>query len=320
MKKIIIIIILLAGAGGGYWYWKKSKAVEAPKFEVVTVTRGDVQIKSLATGTVQPQNRLELNTPVAGRLEEVLVREGDLVKRGQILAWVSSSERASMLDAARARGPEELAKWEQIYKPTPLIAPLDGEIIARKLEPGQSVGNELPILIMSDRLIVEAQVDETDIARIQVGQTSRVQLDAYPEVILDATVSHIAYEAEEANNVTVYNIEILPAKIPDFLRSGMSASVTFLGQAATNVLLLPSSAVQHNGREATVMFPGDEAAGIPPEPKTIETGLDDGLLIEIKSGLSEGDQVLESSFALQSNEGSKGSPLVPMPGRGRRRL
>ena len=89
---------------------------------------------------------------------------------------------------------------------------------------------------------------------------------------------------------------------------------------ATHVLLLPSSAVQHNGREATVMFPGDEAAGIPPEPKTIETGLDDGLLIEIKSGLAEGDQVLESSFALQSNEGSKGSPLVPMPGRGRRRM
>jgi macrolide-specific efflux system membrane fusion protein len=52
-----------------------------------------------------PQNRLEIKPPIAGRAEEVLVNEGELVKAGQIIAWMSSTDRAALLDAARAQGP-----------------------------------------------------------------------------------------------------------------------------------------------------------------------------------------------------------------------
>jgi multidrug efflux pump subunit AcrA (membrane-fusion protein) len=49
-----------------------------------------LDISILATGVVQPQNRLEIKPPIAGRIERVLVEEGETVKRGQILAWMSS--------------------------------------------------------------------------------------------------------------------------------------------------------------------------------------------------------------------------------------
>src|SRR6185436_13241208 len=101
---------------------------------------------------------------------------GDWVKKGQILAWLSSSERAALLDAARARGPEEVKKWEELYKPTPMLAPIAGTLIARNFEPGQGVNASDGVLVLSDRLIVRANVDETDIAQLRVGQAARLTL------------------------------------------------------------------------------------------------------------------------------------------------
>ena len=67
------------------------------------------------------------------------LNEGDTIKKGQIIIWMSSSERATMIDAARAIGDEEYARWQDIYKPTPIVAPMSGFIIYRQKEPGQTV-------------------------------------------------------------------------------------------------------------------------------------------------------------------------------------
>ena len=130
------------------------------------------------TGDVEPQNRLELKPPIGGRVEEILVHEGDRVKVGQILAWMSSTDRAALLDAARSQGPEALKYWSEVYKPTPLISPIDGDVIVRAVEPGQTVTATTAVLVLSDRLIVNAQVDETDVGKVKVGQKAIVSLDA----------------------------------------------------------------------------------------------------------------------------------------------
>ena len=67
---------------------------------------------------------MEIKPPIAGRIEKLLVDEGDDVTSGQILGWMSSTDRAAILDAARAQGPEESKRWEDAYKPTPIVAPL----------------------------------------------------------------------------------------------------------------------------------------------------------------------------------------------------
>lgn len=320
MKKTILILVLMALAGGGWWWRQRSQAEtrNGPSYSEVEVVRGTIRQSVLATGTLEPQIRLQLASPVAGRVEEVLTKEGDTVKRGQIVAWVSSTERATLLDAARARGPEELARWEQFYKPTPVIAPLDGTVIARLLEPGQTASADNPILVLSDRLIVRAQVDETDMAKIALNQPAEIRLDAYPDQILAAHVEHIAFESETINNVIIYNIEVLPDDPPAFVRSGMSAAVTFIISQTNNVLLLPMGTLQGDGSERTVKTPALNNKG-EPITKVVTIGMDDGRNVEIVTGLSEGDIVLTSPFTLGGNStaNQKSSPLSPAFGRRR---
>ena len=100
-------------------------------------------------------------------MERVLVTEGDVVKQGQVLAWMSSTDRAALLDAARMQSKETSSYWETVYKPTPLIAPISGQVIVQQIQPGQTLGLDSAVVVLSDRLIVKAQVDETDIGRVK---------------------------------------------------------------------------------------------------------------------------------------------------------
>lgn len=316
MKKYLILLALALTATAFWWGRARAARRAQPQWREVSVIRGPIRETVLATGVLEPQIRLELASPVAGRLEEVLVREGDAVTRGQIVAWVSSTERATLLDAARAGGAEELARWEQFYKPTPVIAPLDGTVIARNLEPGQSVSPDKPLLVLSDRLIVRAQVDETDMARIALGQRAEIRLDAYPHQVLPGRVEHIAYESKNVNNVTIYNIEVLPEAAPDFIRSGMSAAVTFVLRQTNDVLVLPLEALSGSGPTRTVRVPALQPRGAP-EPREVEVGWDDGRQAEIRSGLAEGETVLVEELNLGSATEQKRSPLSPFAARRR---
>lgn len=309
MKKTLIVVLVLALAGWGGWkLYSGRKAAAAPAYTEIPVERGELLIAVQANGGVQPRNRLEVRPPLSGRVEQVLVREGDHVKRGQILAWLSSAERAALLDAARAQGPEALARWEQLYKATPLLAPITGDVIARNTEPGQSVSAADAVVVLSDRLIVKAQVDETDIARVKAGQEAVIRLDAYSDEALDARVGHIAFEAKVVNNVTLYEVEVYPSRVPRFMRSGMSASVDFIEQRHQDVLLLPVQAVRRRKGEALVLLPGPAGAA-KPVSRAVKTGIDNGELVEVLEGLKEGDIVLQSAAGLPKAEAASGSPL-----------
>ena len=306
----LIVIVALCGAR-----WNATRR-KAPTFRAVQVTRGDLQVTALATGAVQPQNRLEMKPPIAGRVEEILVQEGHTVQKGDVLARMSSMERAALLDAARAKGPEEVTHWEELYKPTPLIGPIDGTVIARNVEPGQSVTAQDAVLVLSDRLIVKTQVDETDIGRIKLDQPTRVTLDAYPEQAIEGRVDHIAYEAKTVNNVTIYEVDVLPATVPDVMRSGMTANVTFLIEEKHDALILPIEAVHQEHGKMTVSVPGRTRRS--PESREIITGLSDGKRVEVLSGLEAGETVLVTALGTSRRANApQGSPFSPW-GRGQR--
>lgn len=311
-KKLFWIVIVLIGLliAGAFLFWKK-RAAEKPEYQEVSVQRGDLQTFVLTTGTVQPQNRLELKPPVAGRVEEILVAEGDKVHAGQILAWLSSTERAALLDAALSKGTNELAYWKQLYKPTPLVAPLDGEIIARNVERGQTVTASDALYVMSDRLIIEAPVDETDIGRLTLGQRANFTMDAFPQNVTSGKVDHIAYEAKNVNNVTTYMVDVLPLEVPPYLRSGMSANITVLTAGTNGVLLVPSESV-HTESGKTVVWQLNPAKINKPRSIPVVTGLSDGKKIEILSGLNEDDKVLiKATFKIGAKGNAQRNPFMP---------
>lgn len=267
----------------------------------VAVARGTIEVTILANGTVQPRNRLEIKPPLAGRVEQVLVQEGQNVGKGQILAWMSSSERAALLDAARARGPEEVKRWEEFYKATPILSPINGTVIKRNVEPGQSFTSADAVLVLSDRLIVQALVDETDIAQVKPRQPARITLDAYPNEVIPATVEAIAYEAKTVSNVTTYTVDVLPAKVPAFMRSGMTTSVAFQVASKEGVVRVPSHALKARDGRAYVQVVTDSGAR---EERAVQAGLSDGRYTEIVEGLREGEKVLIAQLKTEKRAGT----------------
>lgn len=309
-KNLLILALILLVAVAGYIFWNQKTAPEISYHEAVA-QNGAIEIKILATGTVQPENRIEIKPPVPGRVENVLIEEGQKVRKGQILAWMSSTERAALLDAARAKGADELKKWEEIYPPTPILAPLTGTIVLKNVEPGESFTNSDSLMSMSDRLTVKAQVDETDIASISVGQEANIVLDAYPDKSVSARVDKIAFDATTVNSVTTYIVDVLPLSVPDFMRSGMTANVTFFIKARKDVLLISNDAVKTKDGQSTVLIRKDGKE----VEKQIVVGISDGKEIEVLSGLVAGDIVLSPVLQLEKNVNST-SPFNPMARKG----
>jgi len=310
--KIIIVFLMLSFAGF-FFIIKFSGAnnSDADLKEIRPLT-GNMKQSVSTTGTVLPRNRLELKPSAAGRIEKILVREGDTVRTGQILALMSSTDRAALIDAARLQGKESLKYWEKAYKPISIVSPIDGTVIVRSVEPGQTVTTSDDIIIISDRLIVKAQVDETDIGRVKVGQSAEITLDSHPEIIVRGKVSHIYYESTTVNNVTIYYVIIIPDRIPPEYRSGMSASIEILEKEKKDILMIPSEAIlTESGKNYVMVRTGDQK---PPEKRFITTGMTDEQYVEIKEGIGMNDVIIISSkkLVIQQAEKSK-NPFMPEP-------
>lgn len=327
-KGVYIVILLVLGLlGGGGWWWLKVKNQDPKRtFKEFAVTQGDLEVAVQATGQVQPENRLVVKPTIAGRIETVQVDEGQAVKAGQVLAWMSSSDRAALLDMALAQGKQEVSHWEEIYKPSPIIAPLSGFVIAKSIERGQVVATSDTAFVISNRLVVNAQVDETDLARVRMGQPVVITLDAYNDQPIDGKVVRIAYEARTANNVTIYDIRVLPDKVPPFMRSGMTSSVRFIETTKENVLMVPNELfkkvktareLRKPGSDVKVMVKTSEEKGLPIyEERSITLGTTDGQMVEVTDGL-KGDETLLLETTPEDKKSN--NPFSPFGGGGRGR-
>lgn len=314
MKKYIIVaLVIVIVSSIGFYSYKKNKKIDVTYSEYAIET-GNIDITILATGTVQPKNRLEIKAPVAGRIDQVLIKEGSKVKKGQILAWMSSTERAAMLDAARSKGEEEFKKWSELYLSTPVLAPISGTIILKSVEPGQTFTNADAIFTMSDHLTVKAQVDETDIAQIKLGSKAVIVLDAYPKSPINARVDQLAFDATTTNNVTTYAIDVRPEETPEFMRSGMTANVTFSVKSKNDILLIPAEAMKVIDGKSVVVVKGDKG----PVEYAISTGLSDGKKIEVTDGLKRGDIILIQDYTIGDGAQSSNNPFSPKFPKGNR--
>lgn len=315
-KMMIIGAVVVVCLSAGGWYAKTltgKAAAKNPGFDEIKIMRGDIELTVETTGTVQPDNRLVVKPPIAGRIEQVLVEEGQHVKRGQILAQMSSTDRAALIDMALAKGPEEVKHWAEVYKATPLVAPMDGTVIARQVEPGVAVQTVDSAFVLSDRLIIVAQVDETDMARISLGQEARMTMDAFPDKDFRGRVNQIAYEARTVNNVTVYDVRVVPDKVPDVMRSGMTVNARFSLGERKGVPLIPVAAVKREGTKVSVLVPTPSEKGPPTlTPRPIQLGLDNGKFAEVVSGLNDGDVVAQMKIQADKPDAANGTnPFMP---------
>ncbi len=306
LKKAAILCMALVFAG-----CTKGKH-QGEAYKPLTVKRGNIQLTVLATGNVQPNNQLAIFPSISGRIEKILIKEGDTVKKGQELMELSSTERATLLDEAEAQGPKQYKHWQKLYEASPLLSPENGQIIYLPTVPGQVVSTGVTMMVMSDHLMVNTQVDETDLAQVKMNQKATITLDAYPNQHFIGTVKRVSYFSILVNNVTTYEVDVWPDEIPSYMRSGMTANVVFNTSEKDDVLTIPSEAVQQANGKSGVLVPA-ETKGDAPVFVPIQTGVTDGKQIEVVSGLSENQKILIKTFSVgQLDTTSTGTnPFMP---------
>ena len=306
-KKFIFAFIAVALVGGG-WVWAKqarakSEAKRIAGLSPVKPVRGVLVIKTQAVGSVEPENRVLVTPSVGGRAEEVLFTEGQVVVKGQALAWISSSERTALLDSLKMKEStsEEKKMVEEAYNLTPVVAPISGMVVKRAVEPGQSVSAAKELAVISDRLIVKTFVDETDIGAVRAGQKADFYLDAFPKDRHEGRVLAISHESTLKDGVIVYEVKILPSRDIPELRSGMTADVLVVTGSKKNVMTLPKRSVKYRDGDALVSVK-DSPAGKLTEKK-ITVGATNESSIEVLSGLADNDTVYYSTGIAKESSG-----------------
>ena len=111
---VVTALIITAVAGNRL---KKPKAI----YRLTKVFRGEVKMTILSTGTVAPENRIDLEG-TRRRPHRKSPGGRGTESEGGLLAWMSSTERAALIDTATARGADELKYWEDSYRMTPILA------------------------------------------------------------------------------------------------------------------------------------------------------------------------------------------------------
>lgn len=144
------------------------------------------------------------------------------------------------------------------------------------------------IVIDPTSLYFSADLDETDLKRVTVGQKVEIKLDAYPDKTFDSAISSIAYTPKETTSGTVYEIKLaLPTTELSTLRLGLNGSATIILSDKGNILRLPSSALTFEGTKSSVLVKNGDKY----ESKEVEIGIENDGFVEITKGLTLNDQV-----------------------------
>jgi HlyD family secretion protein len=178
-------------------------------------------------------------------------------------------------------------------------APIDGFVLRKMVEVGDPVtpltsyqeGTVLMKMANMERLIFKGTVDEIDVGKLHEGMETELKVGALPNDKIGGTLAKISLKAEKKENATVFPIEIaIPRTSNTVLRAGYSANANVIIQKKDSVLIIPERVVTFRNDSAFVKL---ALGGGKEEERYVKTGLSDAINIEIVSGLSVGDEVME---------------------------
>ena len=235
---------------------------------------------------------------------------------------------------------------------TTIHAPIDGVVITRQVEPGQTVAAAMttPTLftIANDlhKMQIEAAVAEADIGGVLEGQKVQFTVDAFPGRLFEGSVRQVRYAPSTNQNVVTYT-SVVDVDNKDLkLRPGMTANARFIIAERTNVLKIPLAAMRFRPPPGVTVL-GDapklpmSAQAPSSEPKTgmvylkeqpapnapqgpvalravpVKLGISDGSSVEVIEGLKENDEVVSGTVATAMGQGLR-NPFSPFPGPPRR--
>jgi HlyD family secretion protein len=398
---VLALIVMIAGKSMG-WFGKKGNFKEVT---VKEVTLKDIVETVSATGKIQPEVEVKISSEVSGEILELPFKEGQEVKKGDLLVKVNpdliqsavnrsqatyQNVRASLeqaeatLKQAKAdydrnktlfdKGVISKADWDRAiagYETaqagkssayysvqsaaasvneakdnltrTTIYAPMSGTISLLNVELGERVvgtqqmaGTEILRVANLKNMEVEVDVNENDIVKVQIGDSTIVEVDAYLKKEFKGVVTEIANSAAgnlAADQVTNFKVKvrILEESYKDLtegkpesyspFRPGMTATVDIITQKRMDAIAVPISAIVIKTDTSSTKKPyekmaqsSDETEGSEEQKfecvfvnsngkaklKVVETGIQDDTNIEIVSGLSEDDEIITGPYNMVS--------------------
>jgi HlyD family secretion protein len=206
----------------------------------------------------------------------------------------------AQLDLARAQYAQSQARLDELdinLTNTVITSPVNGFIGKRTLDPGAWVTPNSVFLSVVDIGVVRiaADVVERDLRRITQGLRADVEVDAFPGEKFSGRVAHVAPVLDPGTRTAQIEIDITNA---DFrLKPGMYARVSFTIEKRENTLVVPTSAVVNVGGNNGVFLPSKNAENEVAKFKPVQTGMSDQNLVEVSSGLAEGERIVTTGAA-----------------------
>jgi len=174
-------------------------------------------------------------------------------------------------------------------------APFSGTIATVSVETGDTVSSGVKMgSIITNEMIGTVTLNEVDIAKIKVGEKVNITFDALDGVAVEGEVAEIDATGTVSQGVVSYTVKISFSTDNASIKPGMSLSANIITDSVSDVLTLPASAVKTTAGKSYVEVMGGDGKL---QKKTVEIGLTDDTLIEIKSGLVEGDKVVTVTSA-----------------------
>jgi HlyD family secretion protein len=214
-----------------------------------------------------------------------------------------------------------------------ITSPIDGVVLSKSVEEGQTVAASFntPELFniaqdLTDMRVI-ADIDEADIGGVKEGQRVTFTVDAFPDDKFEGQVTQVRQEATTTSNVVTYEVVVSAPNKDLKLKPGLTANITIYTLEKNDVLAVPSKALRFMPNEA-LLKKGEQIEDVEAPLKVwtlegntfkahkVETGITNGLLTEIVSGIGEGSEVLVD-FSISGGEEPQQqqatNPFMPRP-------
>lgn len=323
-KKVIILAILAVAIFLGFNFFGKPK--QTP-LQFATVKKQDIKATVSASGTLAGKNSADLQFKSSGKLAYINVKTGDRVIKGQVIAGLDTqdlnialqqaqntlrdkqaiAEKAedevkdhskdesftqkvirTTAQAARDSAFDSVKAAQRAFQDAVIASPINGVVTQAIEVPNQVVSTTDVIARVVDdsEIYFDGEVDEADIAAVSPGQEVEISLNTYPDQAFKGKVAQIMPDTKTtSSNVTVVIVRILMDKADIKNIPGLNGQATIIVDKVSNVLTIPIESIKNDN---TVAISGPK--GVISVPVTV--GLKSDTDAEIKSGLSEGQQII----------------------------
>jgi len=260
-KWIVLSAVLIIGISFAVIFLMRPKLAQ---YKSINAKVGDITTYYTFSGNIETKNRQVVTSEKIMQISEIKVKEGDIIEEGALLIETTTGDE--------------------------IKSKIAGEIVNITVEENEQVMGGIKLLEIVDynTLEINVKVDEYDISKLTKGKQTMVKIGALNKEI-KGTVNSMSKEGQVVNGIAFFTATIDLAK-DDSLKIGMSAEVKVTSDKVTKVVTLPMNAIQFDeNNRPYVLKKSEKDIAVKTE---VETGINDGIIVEIKSGVSDGESIL----------------------------